>query len=400
MDNRIKILVVDDEVQSLETCGAMLANAGYQVLKATSAGEGIAVAEQEIPSLIISDYYMPNVDGIEFCREIKDHTVLRDTMFMLLTGATETENRIRGLDGGADDYVAKPIEPRELLSRVRALLRITVLQEELKRDNAELEKLHTVLQNSFSGVVTLLTHIIGIRVPNATARAQRAATVGQWIGRRLGIKEDELKQLEISALLHEVGKISLPDAILRTKREELSQADEEAFSQFPLFSQLLVGSVPQLEPIALALRHQMENYDGTGIPDRLRKVHIPLSSRILRATNLLEDATARADCTTADLVGLVDRARGTILDPHIVQLLLEYLEVRENPSWNEGKEQVLVNDLGEGMVLAMDLCTGSGMKLLPKKSTLTQSNITRILALHKVDPIINEIYVYTTAPVG
>jgi len=399
MDNVVKILVVDDDPNTLELCTASLeASGAYRVLTATNAPDGMRIAEEHRPLLIISDYYMPVEDGFQFCRKIKSHPVLRDTMFMVLTGATETEHKVRGLDIGADDYVTKPFKPVELASRARALLRIAHLQTQLKEENAELEALHEILHQSFTGVINLLTHIIGLRVPNATARAQRASQAGQWLGRRLGMDGEALKNLDIAVLVHEVGKISLRDDLLRKRPDELTPMERETISQFPLFGQLLVGCVPQLEVVGTYLRHQLENYDGTGFPDRLRREQIPLASRILRAVNLIEDAGTVPNRTTEEFVGLVCDAQGTILDPHVVQLIVEYMQINDNPSWLEGKYQVPVDQLKEGMVLAMDLCTGSGMKLLPKNSTLSQSNVRRILALHKFDPIINEIYVYENTP--
>jgi putative two-component system response regulator len=402
MEKPHKILIVDDEREVLDLCVAALSSAGSYVIRtATSAREAMHIAGEFHPALIVSDYYMPQVNGFEFCAWVKAHPDLSDTLFMILTGASDTEHKIRGLDTGADEYVTKPFSTGEFISRINALLRTATLQQQLRDEHAELVRLLALLNENFRGIVSLITHIIGLRVPNATARAQSAADFARWIGERLGFDGSHREHLEIAALIHEVGKIGLPDQVLAKKPAECTPQEREKVDQFPLFGQLLVGSVPQMEPVAGFLRHQLENFDGTGWPDKLRREQIPLISRILRAINLMEFLTRNADLAGEELIERIRSVQGTVLDPHIVQLLVEYLQVRESPSWREGKRQVSVEHLAKGMVLAIDLCTGSGMKLLPRDSTLTDSNIHRIQTLHETDPIINEIYVYESAiPAG
>lgn len=138
----------------------------------------------------------------------------------------------------------------------------------------------------------------------------------------------------------------------------------------------------------------MENYDGSGYPDHLAKDQIPIQSRILRAINLVELEGMRRTPSVEAIVAVLNRSKSSVLDPHIVQLAVEYLEVIENPAWRDGKRQVSVHELRVGMVIAHDLTTGSGTKLLADKSKISVSILERILAHHQYDPILNNIYVY------
>ena len=391
----VKILAVDDDTVSLELIARTLRRTEvYEVLTATSAHEGMRIAEEHLPSLVIIDQVMPGEDGITFCRKLKAHPRLTQSMIMLLTSATETEIKIKALKAGADDYSLKPFHPDELTSKVQSLLRIKALNDELRAEKLGLEGMYTAMQGMVTGVVDLLTHMIGLRVPNASDRAARASGAARWIGERLGIKEEQLEALEITARIHEIGKITMPDGILTAKRQDLTADDRETIMQFPLFGQMLVGSVPQLKGIGTWLRHQMENFDGTGYPDRLMEEEIPLASRILRVVNLLEERAAEGASSTAELQRAVEQARGTILDPRVVRLMGEYLMISENPSWLEGKRRIDLRSIKEGMVIAIDLCTASGIKLLPKDTRLTSTYIARILSHHHSDPIVDSVYVY------
>ncbi|MEK7251423.1 MAG: response regulator, partial [Bacteroidota bacterium] len=200
MNKPPKILLVDDDEVQLQVIGHAIQSATeYLVLTTTSPFTAMQMAEKHLPDVILSDFYMPEQDGFTFCRKVKEHPQLRHSMFILLTSASTIDHRVRGLDVGADDYIAKPFNSEELLSRIRSALRIKGLHNELQADKAELSRLYRELEDDFMGVISLLTHLIGHRVPGASIRSERAAAMSRWIGERLGLKEHDLKMMEIAA---------------------------------------------------------------------------------------------------------------------------------------------------------------------------------------------------------
>lgn len=393
----VTVLVVDDDAGQRLVTERRLAGSGYAVITAASAEEGLAAAERHHPALIISDYYMPGMNGFAFCRAVRSRPDLADTMFVLHTTGSEIELKLAGLDTGADDYLVKPVKLEELRSRVRSLLRIKALHDEVRRDRAELARLNKELTQGFSTVSTLLTHLIGHRVPDALQRGERAAALVRWIGARTEMDEAEVRAIEMAARIHEIGKLDLPDALLTKPVAQLTAAERDHLAQFPLIGGLLVERIPQLERVASWIRHQLENYDGTGVPDRLQGSQIPVGARILRLVNLVEQAEA-AGRSGAALIEIVDGAQGTVLGPRMSRLAIEYLESAHDPGWTTGKRQVSVDALEPGMTIALDLCTGRGTKLLPRESTLTRAVIDRIQSFQQSDPILDEIYVYDTPP--
>ncbi len=395
MNKPPKILLVDDDEVQLHVIGqAIQSVADYTVFTATDAIAGLQLAEKHLPDVILSDFYMPGEDGFTFCRKVKAHPALRGSFFVLLTSAATMEQRVKGLDLGADDYITKPFHVEELLSRLRAALRIKILNDELKEDKEKLAALYKELEDDFMGVISLLTHLIGHRVPDASMRGERAAAMGRWMGERMNLDEDELKMLEVACRLHEIGKVSFPDELVKRPYDTLTESERGAVAHFPVMGQLILAGIPRLAPVAKHLRHQMENYDGSGYPDHLAKDQIPLQSRILRAINLVEIEGMRRNSSVDAIINTLNRSKSSVVDPHIVQLAVEYLEVIENPAWRDGKRQVSVHDLKVGMVIAHDLTTGNGTKLLADKSTISVSILERILAHHQYDPILNNIYVY------
>jgi putative two-component system response regulator len=395
MNTPPKILLVDDDEVQLQVIGhAIQSMADYLVLTTTNALTAYTMAEKHQPEVILSDYFMPEQDGFTFCKRIKAHPQLRRSSFILLTSATTIEQRVRGLDLGADDYITKPFHTEELMSRIRAALRIQELNDEVEAEKKELARLNKELEDGFMGIISLLTHLIGHRVPNASLRGERAAAMSTWVGERLEMKDDDLKLMQIAARLHEIGKVSFPDDLVKKPYAQLNEHERSAVSHFPIMGQLILAGIPSLKEVGRFLRHQMENYDGSGYPDKLTRDQIPLHSKILRAINLIELETMLRNPSVEQLVGTLNRNKGTVLDVHIVQLVSEYLEVIENPTWREGKRQVSVQELKVGMTIAHDLTTGSGTKLLSDKSKISVSILERIIAHHTYDPIINNIYVY------
>jgi putative two-component system response regulator len=396
MNRRPTILLVDDEPFALELLGAALEGENaYHVVAAATVGEAERMAELHLPSLAIVDVNLAGENGLDLCLWMRRHPLLRDAVIMMLTGASLTEQKLRGFEAGADEYLTKPFNPPELLSKVRALMRIKGMQDELKKDREELGRLNNALGSTLDAVTALLVNLINLRVPKAAARSEAAAAFARWIGERLELAPDARRTLDLAAKLHEIGKVVMTDDVLGKSRDAWTEDDRITVSQFPLFGQMIVGNVPQLGEVGRVLRHQMENYDGTGHPDHRMREEIPIASRILRIINAVQEERAEGRETLAEVLECLRRGRGTLFDPHLLVVSEEYLNVIERPSWAEGKRQVSVAQLEEGMVIAADLQTSSGIKLLPADSTLTRGMIDRIQARHQVDPIMNWVYVFS-----
>ena len=397
LSEKVRILLVDDDPAQIRIASYILRKKElYDVITASDVSTAFDMAEEKSPALVISDFHLPGDDGLALCQKIKTHQKLRNTMFMFLTAESDIGQKIKALELGADDFISKPYNENEFLSRVQVLLRIKRLQDELQSDGDELREANKTLHHHFAGIVGLLTKFITLRVPNASSNAEKAARMSLWMGERLHLEDHEMHALGLTARLHEIGKITFPDTLFKRHPHQLTEEEWSRFLEFPLLGETLLQGIPELQQIAKLLRHQLENYDGSGFPDKLMGDEIHVCCRILRGVNYLEQATRTDVASPENQFESLSKARGTTLDPHVAQLLREYLQVMHEPSWLEGKEEISIFDLREGMVIASDICTGSGTKLLPKETKITQPFIARIMAQHHFDPIINSIYIYKT----
>jgi response regulator RpfG family c-di-GMP phosphodiesterase len=387
------VLVEDEPMELLQLRQTLQQNSDYEIHQALNVVEALELCDRVRPDIIISDYSMPGESGFDLCQKMKKHPVHCRAFFILLTGMQEVDKIVEGLNIGADDYLTKPYHQEELRSRVNAFVRIKKLQDTIDDDNIQLEKLNIDLEESFRGVVALLCDLMELRVPNASTRSQRAKEIMVWISRKLSMPDDQLDILQYAAVLHEIGKISMPDALIKKSYDELTEEERSEIANYPIRGQLLMRDIPVLKPVALVLRHQRENYDGTGYPDRLIRDEIPVGSRILR---IITDIDAAYQQPSADPRLIEERMlakKGILYDPQILLLALDYLHSKEHNFVVENILQVEVSDLQPGMELSRDLYTSSGKKLLGKDTTLTEKIIGNIQAHHQKDPILVGVYV-------
>lgn len=388
------LLVEDDPIAANMTSAAITMEMDYHVVTAPNLTEAKQMAELYAPALFVVDLFLGEESGFDLVTWVRAHSLLHDAVIMMLTGAAEPQLKLKGYESGVDDYILKPFQPPEFLSRIRALMRIKGMQEELKAERAELARLNAVLGENLDAITTLLLNIVSLRVPDAAARSQRAATFARWLCTRLDIADDATRTIVMAARMHEIGKVVVGDGVLTKDRSQWTADDREAMAQFPLFGHMIVGNVEQLREVGHLLRHQFENYDGTGLPDKLYKDRTPFGSRVLRVINGIETAFPSGLSDLPAVKQHLEEGRGTKYDPRLVQLALEFLTAVADPAWMVGKKEVMVNALQPGMKLAADIVTSNGAKLLPEGTVLSDVMVERILGRHSQDPIITRAYVY------
>src|SRR5579863_3950062 len=213
-----RVLIVDDESSARLALVTLLRREGFEVSDASNGEEALALCASFRPDLILLDIVMPGMSGLEVCRRIKATPETRLTPVVLITGLTATEDRIKGINSGADDFLSKPIDFNELLARTRSLLRLKQFTDEL--ENAE-------------GVLFSLAYCIEARDPYTHGHCGRLAEMSARMGERLGLPEDHIKALRRAGIVHDIGKVVVPDAIL-LKSGPLSAEEIEVMRKHPV----------------------------------------------------------------------------------------------------------------------------------------------------------------------
>jgi putative two-component system response regulator len=272
-----RILVVDDEARNVEVFSRLMTRLGYEVLAATSGELALQSVERDLPDLVLLDVNMPGIDGFEVCRRLKSDARTRLIPIVLITGLNATEDRVRGIEAGADDFLAKPPVVAELEARVRSLTR-------LKRYTDELD--------SAQSVILTLGLTIESRDPSTLGHCERLTRYAMALGARLGLDADQLVALHRGAFLHDVGKVGIPDVIL-LKPGRLTPDERAVMQQHPVIGHRLCGELRALEDVRPIVRHHHERPDGTGYPDGLKGDSVPLLARIMNVVDSYDALTTK-----------------------------------------------------------------------------------------------------------
>lgn len=294
-------------------------------------GAALGWCESNLPDLLLLDYRMPTIDGLEFARRFRRAPANRDIPIVLVTVVGDEPIRQAALDAGVIDFMVKPVRPRELRARCRNLLQLRQQSEGVKQRALSLEQrllssMHEVEERERE-TLSRLARAIEYRDTGTSVFLERMAHVSGLIAEQLGMSEDQVRVIELAAPLHDMGKIAIPDAVLM-KPGPLDEPEMAIMRRHPRIGhELLSGSQNKFIQAGaiIALRHH-ERYDGSGYPDGLKGEEIPLEARIIAVADVF-DALISArpykpawDMETA--LAYLYAQRGRLFDPRCVDALI------------------------------------------------------------------------------
>jgi len=269
------VLVVDDIQGNARLLESLLAADGHVVRTASDGAEAVRAVHDAPPDLVLMDVMMPQVDGFEACRAIKQDPSTQLIPVVLITSLDDSASRIRGIEAGADDFVSKPFNAVELRARVRSLLRIKGYTDDL---------------DSAASVILSLGLTIEARDASTDGHCHRLGRYASALGRAIGLDGDDITALERGGIVHDIGKVGIPDAVL-LKPGRLTPEEYELIKQHPVIGDRLCGELRSLRNVRPIVRHHHERRDGSGYPDGLRGEAIPLLAQIMGIVDVFDAAT-------------------------------------------------------------------------------------------------------------
>ncbi len=267
-----RVLVVDDIPEIRALMRELLGTRGYDVVAVGNASEAEAEMQRELPDLVLSDVVMPGKSGYDLCREFKNNPATRLIPFVLITGLADRDSKLKGIEAGADDFLNKPIFAEELFARVKSLLTLKEFTDEL--ETAE-------------SVLCTLGLSVESRDPYTGGHCERLADYAVALGRHLGLDNDYLVALRRGGYLHDLGKIAVPDEILK-KGSDLTPQEWEVMKQHPVTGEKICKPLKSLSLVLPIIRSHHEHPNGSGYPDGLRNGEIPLLARVLQVVDVYD----------------------------------------------------------------------------------------------------------------
>lgn len=270
-----KILLVEDDPQAVGILEPILISKGFSVAVARDGVEGLEKVKLLSPDLLLLDIHMPRLDGIEVCRQIKNNQATRLTPVVMLTASSDLEKKLEALEAGADDFVNKPYNTLELVTRVKSLLRVKYLNEQL--DHAE-------------DVLFSMARAIEAKDAYTQGHVERVSRLAVRLADHLGLSEEEKDALRKGGILHDIGKLGVPDKILN-KAGPLTSEERRIIRMHPTQGAKICEKLKSIRGAIPVIRHHHERLDGTGYPDRLAGPDIPLLARIMTIVDIYDALT-------------------------------------------------------------------------------------------------------------
>src|SRR5216683_4784274 len=300
------ILVADDNASNRELLEELLTAQGFTVITASDGAATLQELSRTPIDLVLLDVMMPHLNGFEVCEKIKNNPDTYLIPVIMITALSDKQDRLEGIKVGADDFLSRPVDRTELLARVGSLLK-------LKQRTYELERAESVL---FS-----LARSIEGKDPYTHGHCERLAEYSARLGRQLGLSEDQLIALRRAGIVHDVGKIAVPDAIL-LKPGSLTADEWKLIREHPVVGERICAPLKSFRFVLPIIRHHHEKFDGSGYPDGLRGEAIPVSARVLQIVDVYDALTTdrpykRAFSITDALQTMKQEVSKGWWDPHI-----------------------------------------------------------------------------------
>ncbi|MBI5848954.1 MAG: HD domain-containing protein [Nitrospirae bacterium] len=427
-----KILFVDDEENVLRALKRLFLDEPYEFYTALSGREALAVMKEHGFAVIVSDQRMPEMSGSEFlglAREIQPEAIR-----LVLTGYADVNAAINAINqGGAYRYITKPWNDADLVLLIRDaaetyrlkqenkyLTDLTAKQnDELKRwntqlevmvqeqtldiqnKNRDLEALNLKLEKNFRKSIEAFSGLIEMREKSVSNHSRNVASLARQIAVSMQLSGEEVSNVLVASLLHDIGKIGVPDVVLQKQEEEMNEIEFAEYRRHPVRGQVAVEAIEGFHDIGLLIRHHHECVDGTGYPEGLKRSSIPLGSRIISVADAV-DRMANSGFIAAEdyqkAMNHVEFYLDTRYDRQVYQYLAPIIRQRIGELEKQGAAhseelEIHPSKLSIGMVLTRDVRSGTGLLILARGVVMNQKIIDALQRYYRMDPSKTGIYV-------
>jgi response regulator RpfG family c-di-GMP phosphodiesterase len=418
--NIMKILVAEDNPVIAELLNKTLAKDGHRVVLAENGKKAWELFQEQRFRMIISDWMMPEMDGITLCNKIRAEKLSRYVYIILQTTRDQLPDTLRGFEAGVDDYIIKPYHPEEIRARIRSGLRIIELEQKVLEEKNKILKKHKELEESYMDIIRLLSSLIEMLNPVLGEYMKHAGRLSREIAEALGIEKELADQIEIAGLFHDIGLLGLPEHMLLKDEIEMDKTELGLYRQHPLIASLSFEAVKRLSWVSSIILSHHENFDGSGFPNGLKGSQIPVGARIVAAVsdyckiihtwpagieeikkraadNFGREITENCDSNDPDTLNkqIAEKAlkigSNSKYDAKIIEELTK--KITEKTETGESRRWVAIKDLKEGMKLAKELCLKDGRHLLSKGVVLNAASISSIQKLKDFNVLDDRIFV-------
>lgn len=326
------ILVVDDNSMNLRMAEKML-EGKFQVSSVDSGERALDFLKDKRPELILLDLHMPGMDGFEVMKQLQADDGCRSIPVIFLTADDDRETEIRCFKEGALDFITKPFVADIMIQRVSRILQLDRLQknlqQEVEKQTWRAEERRRKVERMSLQIMRTLAGTIDAKDKYTNGHSTRVAEYAKEIAKRIGKSEKEQEDIYYMGLLHDIGKIGVPDEIIN-KTSRLTDEEYEIIKTHPVIGSDILKNISELPNIGIGARWHHERYDGRGYPDKLKGEEIPEVARIIGVADAYDAMTSKRsyrDVLPQEVVrGEIEKGKGTQFDPYFADVMLTIID--------------------------------------------------------------------------
>jgi putative two-component system response regulator len=325
---RSTILIVDDEPFGRETLESILEPEGYILVMAENGYQAIEKARAIQPDVILLDVMMPGMNGFEVCRHIRSEKQLAEIPILFLTALDDRQSLLNGLEAGADEFISKPFDRYELRARLLGITRLNRFHK-LNEERSNLEHAHNELKAAYDATIEGWSRAMDLRDRETEGHTQRVTQLTLKLAEAAGMKQEELIHIRRGALLHDMGKLGIPDAVLH-KPAKLTDEEWVLMRQHPQLAYDMLHPIDYLHPALDIPYCHHEKWDGSGYPRGLKGEQIPLVARLFAVVDvwdaLTSDRPYRPAWQKEETLKYIKEQSDKHFDPRAVDLFFQIVE--------------------------------------------------------------------------
>lgn len=383
----MNILVVEDDISTLKLLEKSMAKWGYEVFAAPNGRQALEIASEQRVDILVSDWLMPELNGLELCEKVRS-LELKHYVYIILISAQDTRTDVvRGLEGGVDDYLAKPLNLDELRARLEIGARIINLERELN------QKFTTIKRNYFQ-TIHMFNQLLEIYNEDLGGHCRRVGKLASFLAERHpNIQPEDYPVVEAAGLLHDIGLIGLPDTLVTKSLIEMTGEEKDLYHTHSERGELILNEIDLLRPVSRLVRMHHEQSNGKGFPDGLTGDQIPLAAKLINAASIYDNLIYRDKIPLEKIPEKLQQQRGYQIEPDFVDILLEINLINIQKEAQKTDNLISLDDLEPGMILSQDVRMRTGAFVMASNTTIDAAIIDKLKRYLQLGNITDKVFI-------
>jgi putative two-component system response regulator len=383
----MNVLLVDDDVTTLNLLERAMCKWGHDVAKAENGKEALKYIEKAQIDIVVSDWMMPAMNGLELCKKIRSMDSMGYVYFVLISARDTGVDIVHGLQSGADDYITKPLKLDELQARVSIGARIIKLERELNQK-------YLAIKRNYYQSIHMFVRLLETYNQELGGHSRRVGQLAlQLANRHPGLKPEDYPIVEAGGLLHDIGMIGLPVALATKSIPEMTGDEKKAYHTHPEQGESILNQVDLLRPVARIVRMHHEQPNGRGFPDGLQGKQLPLTAMVVGAASIYDHLVHLKKIPLDQIPEHLQPNRGYQIASDLVDLLLAINLEKIDEEAKLTFCEIDIEELRDGMVLAADIRTRTGAFVMGSDTCIDAVLIEKLKHYHELGNISSNIFI-------